>query len=168
MHTAVVNERSSPDPGRQAQRDEVTTQTRLEHGNLLLAIHRLEEKVAAAAPGRERRWASDVIGDLRKLRDSMRVHVESSGSDDGLFRELEITVPTRVRRMERLQQRQDGLLQQMNALISQLENHDSRDVPDFSDIRGRIATIIDEVRTVQALENDLIYECFHTDIGVGD
>ncbi len=124
--------------------------------------------MANAAPGRERRWADRVVTDLRKLRDAFRVHVESAGSEGGLFQERGLTVPTWVRRMERLQQRQDGLLQQMHALISQLENHDSREIPDFRDIHRRVGALVDEVRNVQALENDLIYECFYTDVGIGD
>lgn len=156
------------DPKRQAQRDSVTSQTEIEHGGVLRVVHRLEEVLAAAAPGREREWAQEVVVDLRSLRDTFRDHVESAGGEDGLFHELGVAVPNWISRMERLQQRQDGLLHQMNSLISQIDNHGKRDIPDFSDIRRRTAAIIDDVRAVQALENDLLFECFQADLGVGD
>lgn len=156
------------DPQRQGQRDGVTTQAHLEHGGLLEVMHKLEKNLANAAPGRERDWTHEVLVDLRRLRDSFRVHVDSAGQVDGLFAEMAISVPNSIARMERLQQRQEGLLHQMNSLISQIDNHGKCDIPDFSDIRRRTAAVIDEVRTIQALENDLIFECFQTDLGVGD
>lgn len=168
MPTHSVEDQRQLDPMRQSRRDEVKTRNSLEHGALLKAIHEVEERLVAAAPGRVRRWADLVLHDLRRLRDIYRQHVESTSRSDGLFCELGLTVPTWIRRMERLQQRQDGLLQQMNSLISQLGNHDGRDVPDFSDIRRRTAAVLDEVRAIQALENDLIFECFQTDLGVED
>lgn len=168
MPTETVETRKQLDPQRQGQRDSVTTQTQLEHGGLLGAMHQLEKTLAVAAPGRERDWAHAVLGDLRRLRDMFRDHVESAGEEDGLFAELAVSVPNWLPRMERLQQRQEGLLHQMNSLISQIDNHGTRDVPDFSDIRRRTAAVIDEVRAIQALENDLIFECFETDLGVGD
>jgi hypothetical protein len=146
----------------------VTTQTQLEHGGLLGAMHDLEKELATAAPGRERDWVNKVLVDLRRLRDSFRVHVESAGQEDGLFAEMAISVPRSIPRMERLQQRQEGLLHQMKSLISQIDNHGKCDIPDFSDIRRRAAAVLDEVRAIQALENDLIFECFQTDLGVGD
>lgn len=155
-------------PERQSRKDGVTTQTQLEHNGLLGVIHQLERKLAAAAPTRERDWARQVLADLRSLRDLFRNHVESAGDADGLFRELAAAAPHWIPRMERLQQRQDGLLHQMSSLISQIDNHGKRDIPDFSDIRRRTAGLISEVRTIQALENDLLFECFHTDLGVGD
>lgn len=168
MTTESLDIQRQLDPRRQPQRDGVSSQTQDEHGGLLRIIHQLEAKLAAAAPGRERLWAGDCLADLRLLRNIFRKHVESAGAEDGLFRELTVAAPNWISRMERLQQRQDGLLHQMSALISQIGNHTQRDIPDFSDIRRRTAAVIDEVRAVQALENDLIFECFQADLGVGD
>lgn len=168
MATESLDIQRQFDPRRQPQRDGVRSQTQNEHGGLVRIIHQLEAKLASAAPGRERLWAGDCLADLRLLRDLYHDHVESSGAKDGLFHELAVAAPHWSSRTERLQQRQDGLLHQMSALISQIDNHTKRDIPDFSDIRRRTAAVIDEVRTLQALENDLIFECFQTDLGVGD
>ncbi len=168
MATEPPEVHSQFDPQRQSQRDGVTSRTRSQHGGLLGIIHQLEAKLAAAAPGRERNWAQECLADLRRLRDLFHDHVESAGAEEGLFHELAAAAPNWISRMERLQQRQDGLLHQMSALISQIDNHARRDIPDFSDIRRRTAVVIDEVRAVQALENDLIFECFQTDLGAGD
>jgi hypothetical protein len=156
------------DPQRQHHCDRVASVTESEHDGLLRALHRLEEELAAAAPGREREWAQKVFVDLRSLRDAFRDHAQSAGSEEGLFHEMAIAVPNWLPRMDRLQQRQEGLLHQMNSLISQIDNHGKCDIPDFGDIRRRTAAVIDEVRTIQALENDLMFECFETDLGVGD
>lgn len=168
MATESLDMQRQLDPRRQPQRDGVRSQNQDEHGGLLRIIHQLEAKLAAAAPGRERLWAQECLADLRRLRDLYHDHVESAGAEDGLFHELAVAAPHWTSRMERLQQRQDGLLHQMKSLISQIDNHSRRDVPDFSDIRRRTAAVIDEIRAVQALENDLIFECFQTDLGVGD
>lgn len=156
------------DPLRQPQRDGVKSQNQDEHGGLLHIIHQLEAKLAAAAPGRERLWAQECLADLVRLRDLFHEHVESAGAANGLFHELTVAAPHWTSRIERLQQRQEGLLHQMKSLISQIHNHSRQDIPDFSDIRRRAAGVLDEFRTVQALENDLVFECFQTDLGVGD
>lgn len=168
MSIHSVEKLQQVDPLRREQRESVTTRTQLEQGGLLGMVHQLEQKLASAAPGRERDWTHEVLFDLRRLRDSFREHVESAGREDGLFAELAHAVPNLLSRMERLQQRQEGLLHQLNSLISQIDNHRKVDVPDFSDIRRRTAAAIDEFRMIQALENDLLFECFGTDLGVGD
>jgi hypothetical protein len=168
MPKELLETQTPLDPERQAQRDAVTDKTQVEHNSLLQAIHRLESKLAAAASGRERDWTDKVLVDLRCLRDIFRQHVESSGKSEGLFDELAIACPHWTPRMDRLQERQDALLLQLNSLISQVENHDRLDIPDFGDLRRRIGGVIGEVRTVQALENDLLFECFLRDLGVGD
>lgn len=153
---------------RQGHRDDVTNQNKAEHADLLKSIHDLEDKLRTAAPGRERDWTNQVMVQLRRLRDSFAQHVESSGEADGLFHELAFAMPNWIPRMERLQQRQEGLLRQFDSLIAQIDNYGLTDIPDFGEIRRRIAAVIEESRTVQALENDLIFESFQTDFGVGD
>jgi len=164
----VIDSRESCFSDRRLQHDAVTTQTHLEHGGLLNLIHQLESKLAAAAPGREREWFGRVLQDLRQLTLDFREHVESAGTSGGLFEEMRTAAPNLLSRVERLQQRQDGLLQQLKSWISQIDNHRKVDVPDFADIRRRTAAAIEEIRSIQAQENDLIFECFHTDLGVGD
>lgn len=168
MNTSELEFQNDSKEKRQAQRDNVTNQNKAEHAELLKVIHQLEKKLSTAAPGRECNWTKQVMIDLRRLRDSFREHIESSGDCDGLFQELAFAMPNWIPRMERLQQRQEGLVRQLDSLISQIDNHGPNDVPDFSEIRRRLAGAIDEVRTLHSLENDLIFECFHADLGVGD
>ena len=82
------------------------------------------------------------MSDLRRLCDNFREHVESSGGCDGLFQELALAMPNWIPRMERLQQRQEGLARRLDSLISQIDNHGPNDIPDFSEIRRRIADAI--------------------------
>lgn len=168
MNTSELKSCNDTEVRRQAQQDHVTNQNKAEHAELLKIIHQLESRLATAAPGRECHWTKQVMTDLRRLRDEFRQHVYSSGDCDGLFQELAFAMPNWIPRMERLQQRQEGLARRLDSLISQIDNHGPNDIPDFNEIRRRIADTIEEVRTVHALENDLIFECFHADLGVGD
>ena len=168
MKTSELEFQNDTEVKRQAHQDNVTNQNKAEHAELLKIIHQLENKLATAAPGRECHWARQVMIDLRRLEDNFREHIESSGDCDGLFQELAFAMPNWIPRMERLQQRQEGLVRRLDSLISQIDNYGPNDIPDFGEIRRSIADAIEEVRTVHALENDLIFECFQTDLGVGD
>lgn len=168
MTIQLLETQSELDTQRQIQRDGVTTQTQLEHDGLLEAVLEVQKKLATVAPSRERDWAKDVLFNLHFLEKRFREHVESAGQEDGLFAELAISGPNWIPRIKRLKKRQERLLFEMNSLISQIDKHGTRDVLDFSDIWRRAAAIVNDVRTVQTLENDLIFECFETDLGVGD
>ncbi len=143
-------------------------QTRGEHDALLIAMHRLEAALAAAAPGREQAWNARVGQDLRGVQECLARHVASAEAADGLLAEIDLSRPTLARRAERLRREHAELLRQADALQSRIEHHGPDECPDFADIRQRAAWLLGALRHHQGQEADLIFETFYTDIGAGD
>lgn len=149
--------------------------TRDEHDALLVAMHRLEAALAAAAPGREQGWNARVLNDLRGVQEYLDRHVASAEAPDGLLAEIDLTRPTLVRRVDQLRREHTDLLQQAGALQRQVEQlwcvdwtTDPDVRPDVADIRQQAARLLNALRDHQAHETDLIFESFFTDIGAGD
>jgi hemerythrin-like domain-containing protein len=150
------------------RQQEVTRQTRGEHDALVDAIQDLEAALAAAAPGRERAWNQRVIEELRVVVDRLAEHVRSADGPDGLLAEIDATRPTLLHRVERLRREHANLLQQARALQRQIEHHGDGEEPNFQDIRQRASWMLNALRHHQAVETDLIFESWFTDIGAGD
>lgn len=94
--------------------------TREEHDALLVAIHRLEAALAAAAPGREQAWGNRVRDDLRLVQEALERHITSAESLDGLFAEIDLT-PHMTHRVEQLRNDHAKLLQDVSNLQEELE-----------------------------------------------
>ncbi len=143
--------------------------TREEHDALLIAIHRLEAALAAAAPGREQEWGARVRDDLRLVQEALERHITSAESFDGLFAEIDLT-PHLTRRVAQLRKNHVKLLQQVSNLQEELERFWCVEwtTPDFGAVRKQAADLLRALRTHQAQEADLIFETFYTDIGAGD
>jgi len=109
-----------------------------------------------------------VVDHLRSVRRTFNNHIRCAAQAGGLIEELQQVRPNLIWRLQRLQQRQLSLIQQLDSLIAQVDDHGACDIPDFAYIRSRSAAIIQEIRSIQAIENDLLFECFETDLGVGD
>jgi nucleotide-binding universal stress UspA family protein len=149
--------------------------TRGEHDALLVAMHRLEAALAAAAPGREQAWNARVLKDLGGVQECLAQHVTSAEAPDGLLAEIDLTWPTLVHRVDQLRREHADLLQQAAALRRRVEEYwcvewttevDGR--PETADIRQQAARLLGALRDHQAREADLIFETFYTDIGAGD
>lgn len=149
-----------------AQRDWLSRRTRGEHDSLLEAMHRLEAALASPAPGREGLWSGRVAHELRPVRDYLSSHVGSAEGAEGLCGELAAARPELGYRVEQLRIEHAKLLEMASALARSLEP--AENLADFSSIRQRAADLLGVLRSHYAREVDLIYECFCTDIGVGD
>ena len=152
--------------GAAAQRDWLSRRTRGEHDMLLEAMHRLEASLSSPAPGREGPWSGRVAHELRPVRDYLRLHVESAEGAEGLCRELEAARPELAYRVEQVRMEHAKLLEMATALARSVEPAET--LADFPSIRQRAADLLATIRSHYAREVDLIYECFCTDIGVGD
>jgi hypothetical protein len=158
-----------------ARQTTLARQTRGEHDALLVAMHRLEAALAAAAPGRESAWNARVLKDLGGVQECLARHVASAEAPDGLLAEIDLSHPTLARRVDRLRHEHADLLQQAGALARRVEEFwcvewatGTEERPDTADIRQRAARLLAALRDHQAHEADLILETFCTDIGAGD
>lgn len=143
--------------------------TREEHDALLVAIHRLEAALAAAAPGREHEWGARVRDDLRLVQEALERHITSAESLDGLFAEIDLN-PHMTGRVEQLRKDHAKLLRQVSDLQEEVEQFWCVEwtTPDFGAVRKHAADLLRALRKHQAQEADLIFETFYTDIGAGD
>jgi hypothetical protein len=150
-------------------------EARGEHDALLVAMHRLEAALAAAAPGREQAWNARVLMDLGGVQECLARHVASAEAPDGLLAEIELARPNLARRVGQLRREHADLLQQANALQRRVEEFwcvewttEMDGCPDTADIRQQAARLLSALRDHHAREADLIFETFYTDIGAGD
>jgi hypothetical protein len=181
-HAAPTTEPAGSPPHPTARQATLSEGTRSEHDALLIAMHRLEAALAAAAPGREQAWNARVQGDLRLVQEALARHVASADGPGGLLAAIDLTRPAIVRRVERLRREHADLLQQANDLQRRVERLSSAewtayeayladevlDDPDAADIRRQAVQLLNALRSHQAHEADLIFETFYTDIGAGD
>jgi hypothetical protein len=131
-------------------------------------MHRLENSLGQAAPGREEKWLADVSNALDLLVVAMTESRELVCRDDGLIKEIKHTTPRLLSRIENLRDEFDGLVQQAKTLREQLTQASKRSNTAFSDLRLRMEWLLSGLRHHQAKETDLIYEAINVDIGVGD
>lgn len=149
------------------EQQNVSQRTRVEHDELLIAMHKLEAALGSPAPGRESNWARRVIGDLVSVDSALRAHVASAESETGLFLELLLVRPEMTGgRIERLRKEHGQLLERAASLAGSLNQGDG--ILDFAALRRQAAELLTAIRSHHAHESDLIFECFWTDIGCGD
>jgi hypothetical protein len=173
-HPAPAAGRAGPSPpiARQAM---LSQGTRGEHDALLVAMHRLEAALAAAAPGKEQAWNARVLKDLGVVQECLAGHVASAEAQEGLFPEIDLSRPTLARRVDKLRREHADLLQQASALQRRVEEFwcvewttDMDGRPDTAEVRQQAARLLSALRDHHAHEADLIFESFYTDIGAGD
>lgn len=151
-----------------AGRATAADESRSDRVRVLLAVHRLEAALGAAAPGREEPWIDRVVESLRLLKSALAEAPGKSERRDGLWLDIERTCPRLMSRLEGLQQEYDEIRRQIDATLERLLGRGKNERTDFSDIRQRVAWLVTAIRHHQAREADLIFEAFNLDIGVGD
>lgn len=138
------------------------------HEPLLDAMHRLEAALATAAPGREEAWRKRVAAELATLRNVLATHVASTESRKGMFVDVESTEPALHHRIERLRHEHADLMRQAESLETHLAPSTPGHPFNFHDIRQRAGWLLTALRHHQALEADLVFELYDSDVGVGD
>ena len=161
-----LNENPDVAAGRESQQQAASLVTRREHDELLTAIHRFEAALASPAPSREPQWQARAASDLDEVQSLLDAHRLSAESADGLFAELELANPGIAARVTEL--RAEHLrLQEVAARLQRGLSSNERGC-DYASLRQEAANFLTMLRTHYAKEVDLIFECFWTDIGVGD
>ena len=138
------------------------------HEPLLDAMHGLEAALASPAPGREAWWRDRVAAELATFRNVLATHVASTESRKGMFVDVESIEPALHHRIERLRYEHADLLRQAESLETHLAPSAPGHPFNFHDVRQRAGWLLTALRHHQALEADLVFELYDSDVGVGD
>jgi hypothetical protein len=121
--------------------------------------------LASPAPARERSWAQRARRELVEVRAALDAHVLSAEGPDGLLHELLLAAPGAAARVDELRAEHSQLIQAARSLAEGLT---ADTAVDFHALRREASRLLAAMRQHHAAEVDLIFECFWTDIGVGD
>ena len=134
--------------GRQADQDRT-----------LAAMHRLEEALASAAPGREAAWRAEVVKALEVLDLATAEEDENAGRVDSLLSDIKRTQPRLRSRVRGVRVQYTQLRERIASLRRELGG-EAEDDTDFGDVRQRLASLLMAIRHQRARESDLIYEAY--------
>ena len=148
-----------------SRQDQASQNTRSEYDALLLAMQALEAALASPAPARERSWAQRARNELADVRTALEAHVLSAEAPEGLLHELLLAAPGAAARIDELRGEHSHLILSARGLEEGLANQADGDV---NALRREAARLLTAMHQHHAAEVDLIFECFWTDIGVGD
>ena len=134
--------------GRQADQDRT-----------LAAMHRLEEALGSAAPGREGPWRDQVAAALDLLDRATAEEGENADRPDSLLSDIKRTQPRLRTRVRGLRTQYEQLRQAIVSIRSELADPDEGS--DYADVRQRLAWMLTALRHQRARESDLIYEAYY-------
>lgn len=120
-------------------------------------LDRLADTLAREIKRHKERVRKDYVF-KRKARARVRARADRSAAGPMLERD----------RAERLRREHADLLQQASALQRQVEYHGDGEDPNFQDIRQRVRWLLNALYHHQAVETDLIFESWFTDLGAED
>jgi len=126
----------------------------------LAAIHRLEEALGSAAPGRETAWRDDVLAALGVLDEVAAEEDDNAGRPDSLLSDIKRTQPRLRNRVRGVRVQYAQLRDRIAALRHELGEGGDHGA-DFADIRQRLAWLMTAFRHQRARESDLIYEAYY-------
>jgi hypothetical protein len=129
----------------------------------LLASAQTLEEALAAPPGPA--WYHGVVTGLRALEEALALHIDAA---EEVYREIDATRPTLVRRVNRHRQEHADLLPQVQALLQSAQGPRNGEMPSHNELRRRVTALLDAVRHHQAVEDDMVFESACLDIGAGD
>lgn len=115
--------------------------------------------LAAAAPGREQEWRSDVLAALIALDQATVEEADNASAPDSLLSDLARTQPWLRNRVRGVRLQYQQLRHALGSLRAELE--ESVGPADYPDIRQRLGWILTGLRHQRARESDLIYEAYY-------
>jgi hypothetical protein len=105
---------------------------------------------------------------LAKLQLDLRETRESANAQGSLLHELAFQFPHLLKRSERIRMEYDALQKQIEELREEIEGKPVVTPEDAERVRRQLASLLVNLRRIQAKETELIFEGYHVDIGVGD
>lgn len=125
----------------------------------LAGMHRLEAMLAAAAPGREQEWRSEVLNALVALEEATAEEADNAQLPDSLLSDLTRTQPWLRNRVRGVRLQYQQIRDSLGSLRQELEGN--TESADYADIRQRLGWIVTGLRHQRARESDLIYEAYY-------
>ena len=132
------------------------------------AMRRLEETLAAAATGRERAWLDVVYEALQRLDEALAQQTENADDPQSALSEIERIEPRLAFKVQKLRKKYHQLKQRTTELLAELDPARQEQTPDYAEIRQQLEELLTSLRNYRAGENDLFFEAYETDVGVGD
>lgn len=123
------------------------------------SMHRLEAVLAAAAPGREQDWRSEVLAALVALEEAIAEEADNAQLPDSLLSDLARTQPWLRNRVRGVRLQYQQIRDSLGSLRTELEA--TSGPADYGDIRQRLGWIMTGLRHQRARESDLIYEAYY-------
>lgn len=121
----------------------------------------LEAAIAAAAPGREVQWRSDVGDALDRLATAFAEHVQETEGANGLFEHVRRRAPRLDHQTRRLLADHATIATELAAATASL----SREVPE---VREATLSLLAHLARHRQLGADLVYEAYAVDLGGSD
>jgi chromosome segregation ATPase len=142
-----------------SQREGLETR-RSDQERTLAAMHRLEKALESAAPGREGSWRDEVMAALTVLGEATTQEAENADRPESLLSDIAHNQPRLRNRVRGIRTQYQQLRERMGELDRELHQPKSA-VPDFADLRQRLAWVLAALRHVRARESDLLYEAYY-------
>ena len=151
---------TTPSPGEFSQSQRAGLEVRqADQDRTLAGMHRLEAMLAAAAPGREDEWRTEVLAALVVLEEATADEADNARSPDSLLSDLARTQPWLRNRVRGVRLQYQHIRDSLESLRQELEG--SSGSADYGDIRQRLGWIVTGLRHQRARESDLIYEAYY-------
>jgi|SRR5438309_5682258 len=125
----------------------------------LAGIHRLEAMLAAAAPGREQEWRSEVLAALVALEEATAEEADNAQAPDSLLSDLARTQPWLRNRVRGVRLQYQQIRHSLGSLRKEME--EATGPADYADMRQRLGGVLTGLRHQRARESDLIYEAYY-------
>ncbi|TML37475.1 MAG: hypothetical protein E6G27_17535 [Actinobacteria bacterium] len=117
----------------------------------LAGIHRLEAMLAAAAPGREQEWRSEVLAALVALEEATAEEADNAQAPDSLLSDLARTQPWLRNRVRGVRLQYQQIRHSLGSLRKEMEEATG----------PAVGGVLTGLRHQRARESDLIYEAYY-------
>ena len=155
---------STQSPGEFSQSQRAGLEVRQgDQDRTLAGIHRLEATLAAAAPGREHEWHSEVFAALVSLEEATAEEADNAQRPDSLLSDLARTQPWLRNRVRGVRLQYKQIRDWLGSLRREMEA--TSGPADYAYIRQRLGWIMTGLRDQRARESDLIYEAYYDAFG---
>jgi predicted nucleic acid-binding Zn-ribbon protein len=142
-----------------SQREGLETR-RSDQERTLAAMHLLEKALESAAPRREGNWRDEVMAALTVLGKATTQEAENADRPESLLSDIARNQPRLRNRVRGIRTQYQQLRERMGELDRELHQPQNA-MPDFADLRQRVAWVLSALRHVRARESDLLYEAYY-------